>query len=247
MKILIVDDERPARRELIFLLSSILKDAEFFEADSAQSALEILETKEIQAIFLDISLGEIMGTTLASIIHEKNPQVGIVFVTAYENYAVEAFELDALDYIMKPFDMKRVEHAVNKLIQGGYFSAGEKAGKKEQEKGTSMKIAIHGGDRIRLVDVSRIIMIQSNQRGCSIYTKDHIYEENVTMNKMEEKLKDKGFFRVHKSYIVNLNYVEELLPSYNNGYAMRLKYYESELVPISRVQAKTIKELFSIQ
>ena len=247
MKILVVDDERPARKELLFLLSSILKEADFYEADSAQNALKILETEEIQAIFLDISLGEIKGTTLASMIHEKRPQVGIVFVTAYDDYAVEAFELDVVDYIMKPFDMSRVEHAVKKLTQGGYLMKQDTPVETEQEKETAAKIAIHGGDRILLVDISRIIMIQSNQRGCSIYTKDHIYEENVTLNKMEEKLKNKGFFRVHKSYIVNLNDVEELLPSYNNGYAMRLKYYEGQPVPISRIQAKYIKNLFSIQ
>ena len=97
MKIAVIDDERPARKELIFLLESILEDAEFLEADSAETAIELVKNEKIQAFFLDINLGEVKGTTLASIIREKQPDAGIVFVTAYENYAVEAFELDAVD------------------------------------------------------------------------------------------------------------------------------------------------------
>lgn len=245
MKIAVIDDERPARKELIFLLESILEDAEFLEADSAESAIELVKNEKIQAFFLDINLGEVKGTTLASIIREKQPDAGIVFVTAYENYAVEAFELDAVDYVMKPFDMKRLQKAVEKLKNQGFLEM-KPAQKETTLKPHAGKIAVNGGDRIHLIDLKEIIVVEANQRSCRICTKNHVYEENITMSHMEEKLQGYNFYRVHKSYLVNLDYVEELIPSYNNGYAMKMKYLE-ERIPISRTQVKNVRNLFVIQ
>lgn len=243
MKIAIVDDERPARRELIFLLSSILKEAEFLEAGSAEEACELMETQQISAFFLDVNLGEVKGTTLASMIREKCPKAGIVFVTAYQDYAVEAFELEAVDYIMKPFELKRLAKAVEKLENMGCL-----AGEKEEKEESTIpdKIAVNGGDRLILIPVDDIVVVEANQRCCTIYTKDKVYEETATMSHLEEKLKKCGFYRVHKSYLVNLKYVEELLPSYNNGYAMRMKFYKGKPVPISRSQVKNIRKLYAI-
>ena len=178
MKIAVIDDERPARKELIFLLESILEDAEFLEADSAESAIELVKNEKIQAFFLDINLGEVKGTTLASIIREKQPDAGIVFVTAYENYAVEAFELDAVDYVMKPFDMKRLQKAVEKLKNQGFLEM-KPAQKETTLKPHAGKIAVNGGDRIHLIDLKEIIVVEANQRSCRICTKNHVYEENI--------------------------------------------------------------------
>ena len=108
------------------------------------------------------------------------------------------------------------------------------------------KIAVNGGDRIHLIDLKEIIVVEANQRSCRICTKNHVYEENITMSHMEEKLQGYNFYRVHKSYLVNLDYVEELIPSYNNGYAMKMKYLE-ERIPISRTQVKNVRNLFVIQ
>lgn len=243
MKIAVVDDERPARRELIFLLSSILEDVEFLEASSAKEACDLVEKQEIAAFFLDINLGDVRGTALASIIRGKCPNAGIVFVTAYQDYAVEAFELDAVDYITKPFELERLEKAVRKLKNMGFLVE-----EKEEEKKTPSldKIAVNGGDRIILLPVDDIVMVEASQRCCMIYTKNKVYEETTTMSSLEEKLKQWGFYRVHKSYLVNLKYVEELLPSYNNGYAMRMKFYKERPVPISRSQVKNIRKLYTI-
>ena len=243
MKIAIVDDERPARRELIFLLSSILKEAEFLEADSAEEACRLMETQRINAFFLDVNLGEVKGTTLASMIREKYPAAGIVFVTAYQDYAVEAFELEAVDYVMKPFELKRLEKAVEKLKSKGCM---DDEREERRESVIQDKIAVNGGDRLILIPVDDIVLVEANQRYCTIYTKDKTYEETITMNHLEGKLKKWGFYRVHKSYLVNLKYVEELLPGYHNGYAMRMKFYKGQPIPISRSQVKNIRDLYTL-
>lgn len=242
MKIAIVDDERPARSELRYLLSQILPEAEFFEADSVKSADELVKNNMFQVIFLDINLGEVNGTVLASAIREHQPAAAIVFVTAYQEYAAKAFELGVVDYILKPYDMERIRKTVNRLREQGYF-----AEEKETEKYEELdKLAVNAGDKIRLLDYRDIIYIEYNQRNSLIHTADETYSENYTMTALSERLEKKNFFRIHKSYLVNLNYMEELVPAFSNGYALRLKYYPDELLPVSRSQMKHLKQLLEL-
>ena len=236
MNIAIIDDERPARMELRFLLVSIFENAQFYEAESAKSALNLLDENFFQIIFLDIDLGDMNGTVLASHIREKQPQAGIVFVTAYQDYAVKAFDLDAVDYVLKPFDLNRIRKVAAKLQLQGYTESHE----------THLdKIAIPAGDRIMLIDISDIVYIEASLRICIIHTTSHVFEENITLNRLLERLNGRQFYRIHKSYVVNLKYVKELIPNYNNGYAMVLDY-ASEPLPISRNQIKKIRQMFTL-
>ena len=109
MRIAIVDDERPARSELRHQIQELLKEAEIVEGDSGAAALQIAGDGKYELFFLDINLGDISGTVLVNAIHNMQPQAKIIFVTAYSEYAVEAFELGVEDYVMKPFDQKRIQ------------------------------------------------------------------------------------------------------------------------------------------
>ena len=115
MKIAIVDDERPARNELTYLIRQCMPEAEIVEADCASKLMQILETERFDALFVDIDLGGENGTTLASMIRGIQPEALIVFATAYGEYAVRAFELAAKDYLLKPFDLERVAKTVERL------------------------------------------------------------------------------------------------------------------------------------
>lgn len=236
MNIAIIDDERPARMELQFLLASIFENAQFYEAESAETALQILNENYFQLIFLDINLGDMNGTVLASHIRETQPQAGIIFVTAYQDYAVKAFELDAVDYILKPFDLNRIRKTAAKLQMQGYI---------DQQESSLDKLALPAGDRIMLIDISDIVYIEANQRICEIHTINQVFEENVTLSRLLERLHGKPFYRIHKSYVVNLNYVKELIPNYNNGYAMNL-HYASKPLPISRNEIKKIRHMYTL-
>ena len=234
MRIAVVDDERPARSELIFLLSSILPEAEFVEADSARAAQELLSHDTFQACFLDINLGDVKGTALASMAGKLQPHAGIVFVTAYQDYAVEAFNLDAVDYVMKPYALSRLEKTVEKLKHQGFLKEGADGG----------KIAVNAGDRIRLLTPEEIILVEAIRHGSRLYTAENCYDEGMTLNVWEEKLPAEYFFRVHKSYLINLHCVEELIPSYNNSYCIRLRGLPRMDIPISRMKYRSIREMF---
>ena len=242
MKIAIIDDERPARSELRYLLSQVLPEAEIFEADGVKTADALMKEHIFQAIFLDINLGEVSGTVLASAIKEHQKKAAMVFVTAYQEYAVKAFELGAVDYILKPYDLDRIKKTLKRLEEQGYF-----AEEKETEKYEELdKLAVNAGDKIRLIDYRDIIYIEYNQRNSLIHTADNVYTENYTMTALTEKLEKKNFFRIHKSYLVNLQYMEELVPNLSNGYEVRLKHCPGELLPVSRSQIRHLKQLFEI-
>ncbi|MCD8011167.1 MAG: response regulator [Lachnospiraceae bacterium] len=109
MKIAVVDDERPARSELVYLLRQVDDKLEILEAESAERLQEILDVTELDVCFLDINLNGMNGTTLASMVRSCQPGIRIVFATAYQEYAVKAFDLGAVDYLLKPYDFERVK------------------------------------------------------------------------------------------------------------------------------------------
>ena len=113
MRIAVVDDERPARSELKYLVEQCEPEAEIAEADGSEEFLAMLENETFDVCFVDINLGGMNGTTLASMIKRKQPDTLIIFATAFQEYAVKAFEIGAVDYLLKPFDYERVKRAMN--------------------------------------------------------------------------------------------------------------------------------------
>ncbi|MFA9375804.1 MAG: LytR/AlgR family response regulator transcription factor [Lachnotalea sp.] len=245
MKIGIVDDERPARSELIYLLQLKINDAIFFEANSCHKALELLQLEKLDVIFVDIQLGDMNGTTLASLILEKQPDIIIVFATAYEEYAVKAFELGAIDYLLKPYSIERIDKCIRKVEQIRSLK-NKKDINPISNIANKEKMILSLGECIKVIDICSIIYIQSFNRGCSIYTSELEFYQNQTLNFYDEKLKLFSFFRVHKSFLVNLRFIKELIPSYNNGYAIRLDYVKDLIIPIGRHQYRELRDYFEI-
>lgn len=126
MRIMIADDEMPARRELGYLLEQCMPEAALCYAESGEMVLAMLKEKEVDVLFADIHLGDRNGMSMASVLRREYPDMQIVFATAYEDYAVKAFEMNALDYITKPFELKRVEQTVQKILAKGSMYSGSK-------------------------------------------------------------------------------------------------------------------------
>lgn len=240
MKIAVVDDERPARSELIYLIRQCAPDAEIMEADSSEHLMQLLAQKVFDVCFVDIDLGGANGTTLASMIKSRQPETLIVFATAYREYAVKAFELGAVDYLLKPFDLERVKKSVERLKE-----------KSEQldihKKSLDIhKLMVNGGTSFQVLDVSEIVYIETENRSCRIHTKERDYIQNESLNFYENRLSSDRFFRIHKSYLINLDYVAEMIPGFNNGYSLKMKYFEKERLPIGRTQVKEFRNLFEM-
>ena len=243
MRIAIVDDERPARSELKHQLQELLPDAEMAEGDSGAAALKIAGEGKYDLFFLDINLGDISGTVLVNAIRNMQPQAKIVFVTAYSEYAVEAFELGVEDYVMKPFDQKRIQKVLDKCKVGEdqHMETSEKLS--GQGKQTALRrLAINSEGRTIIVNIEDIVYIETHNRGCRICTTEGEYCESKTIGEYEKKLDPEQFFRIHKSIIINLDKVREVFPWGNNSFSLRMKGYENQILPIARDKTKMLKQ-----
>ncbi len=240
MRIAIIDDEKPARSELIYLIKEIIPDAVTVELESGEEALKVISKERFDILCIDINLGDISGTSLAAAARKLIPDTEIVFATAYNNYADKAFDVDALYYLLKPFSAAKVKQMLDK-----YYQKHSKSSYDNSMIAIS-KIPLNVDKKIVLVEFSSIVYIESQNRICIIHTKDKDYKDNNPLNYFEERLSDKGFFRIQKSYLINLNYVLEIYPWFNNTYCVKMEGFKDELLPISRNQIKNLKNILCI-
>lgn len=241
MIIVVIEDERLTRGELVYLIGEGLKkrglEAEILEAFSGTSAVELLAEVEPDLVFLDIHLGDISGTVLASMIRKSHPQAQIVFATAYNDYAEKAFDVEALNYILKPYSSVRVEQTLER-----FFALKERAVIPEQESPLT-RISIPTEKKLVVVNVGDIAYLETINRKCIIHTKKGEIASTGTISSYEERLKVSGFFRIQKSYLINLKYVLEVYPWVNNCSCVKLRGYEKEVLTVSREKIKRLKEL----
>ena len=194
MRAMIVDDEAPARSELRFLLEETGRVESITEASSAREAVEKLMEAKAEVIFLDISMPKTSGMQLAEALHKlKNPPA-IVFVTAYSEYALEAFGVDAVDYLMKPVESDRLELALDKVE-----ARAPKAEPAAPQSHSSVeRIPVVKSGRKVLVPIDQIRYIEAKDDYSCIYTDNDRFLSTISLAKLEEKLAPHGFFRVHR-------------------------------------------------
>jgi len=245
-KYVVVDDEKPARDEIKFLLNDF-EDFEFVgEADNGIECLNLLKEKDIDVVFLDIDMPKVNGIIIASKIFnfEKPPRV--IFVTAYNEYAINAFEVNALDYLLKPISMSRLKATIDKirnLDSNKRFKINLKDYK--ELKNINTRICLEQSGVYIPVELMEIIYAKVEGKHTYLITKDAILEYSGNLSQLEEKLLGNNFFRSHRSYILNIDYIEIIEPWFNNTYMVKLKYID-EKVPVSRSQIKKFKDLVGI-
>lgn len=241
MKIGIIDDERPARSELRHQLLEILPEVEIFEGDSGAKALEMAEKESLDILFLDINLGDISGTVLVNAIKNMQSGLPVVFVTAYSEYAIQAFELGVEDYIMKPFSPNRLEKVLGRLQERKQGQS--KLLEQDKNQRPPKRIAINVGTKTIFEDVDNIVYIETYNRGCMVYTHSNSYSDSRTIGEYEKKLTGGRFFRIHKSYLINIDKVLEVFPWGNNCFNLRMHGYEKNMLPVSREKMKNLRQL----
>lgn len=244
MKIAVVDDERPARGELIHQIRSVLPDCEIEEADSGQAALELLSRSSFDLLFLDINLNDMEGTTLAAAAKRMLPNAKIVFATAYSQYAVKAFELGVDNYILKPFDPDRVRRVLELCTNSSPALSTKQ--EPQAEVFSSNRLAINVNRTIILLDINQIVYIETSKRGCIIHTTQKDYMENQLLGEYEKRLAPCGFCRIHKSFLVNLSYITEMFPWANGSMALKMQGFEKSILPVGREKVKHLRQLIGI-
>lgn len=238
MYTLIVDDEPLARNELAYLLERCEGIASVVEAESIEEALEKMLQHEIDLIFLDIHLTSESGLTLANKINQlKNPPM-IIFATAYDEYAIKAFELNATDYVLKPFELPRIQDAVQKAYTR-YQK--ERVQLQAEDKQEYLKtIPIQMDERIYIVKIEDIIAIAVENGITTIYTDEKEYTATEPLNAYEEKVKGHAFLRVHRSYLLNMKEILEIQPWFNHTFLVTMS--NQVKIPVSRHYMKQFKE-----
>jgi two-component system LytT family response regulator len=239
MKALIVDDERLARTELKRLLEPFKEIDIVGEAVNAEDAANKISELNPELIFLDIQMP---GKTGFELLEELDSVPKVVFTTAYDEYALKAFEYNALDYLLKPIEPKRLEETVKKLIEG---RRKEKIQVYVNEILTADdQVFVKDGERCWFVKLEKVRLLESEGNYVRLYFDDYKPLILRTLNYLDERLDNKSFFRANRKHIINLKWVENIEPWLNGGLLAKLK--GGHKIEVSRRQAVKFKEMLSL-
>lgn len=242
MRILLVDDEPLARNELAYLVSQNKNVTAVEEAESIEEAMEKMLQAPVDLIFLDVHLINENGLSLAEKLqHFSNPPQ-IIFATAYDEYAVKAFEYNATDYILKPFENKRIKQAIVKAMERKREAS---AVHFTESLGEEMEsVPVHTGERIYLLKPAEIIVASVENNETTLFTKRNEYVTHDSLQLWEKRLAVANFMRIHRSYLLNLQEIKEIQPWFNNTYQVTTT--NGMKVPVSRSYLKAFRERVGI-
>lgn len=239
MKVLIIDDERLARKELGNLLAEY-KDVEILgEAANADEAEEMIDKLNPDLIFLDIQMPGKTGFELLESL-ERTPKV--IFTTAYDEYALKAFEFNALDYLLKPIEPKRLTESVNKIRKE--VEAQEERQKNNNQLTVADQVFVKDGDNCWFVKLKDVRLFESDGNYIKVYFDKNKPMIHKSLNALDEKLDNKHFFRVSRKHIINLEWIDEIETWFNGGLMVKLK--GGDKVEVSRRQATKFKDMMSL-
>ncbi|MFC4558266.1 LytR/AlgR family response regulator transcription factor [Virgibacillus kekensis] len=246
--VLIAEDEPLAREELTFLLEQEPGVSVCPGAENGHQLIELYKKHEPDVIFLDVQMPGMTGIEAAKQVMEAayaQPPL-FVFTTAYDEYALEAFEIEAVDYLLKPYEEDRFHKTIRRIRK----KIAQQDGKHEKrmqpdEKPQKSKLLLDDGERMVVLSPDAIYYAVPSNRMLEIHTKDDVLESRMTLQELEEKLDGNSFFRVHRSYLVNLNYIREITPWFNGTSNITLSDKKGTSIPVSRSARKVLLKTFN--
>lgn len=241
--IVIADDEEPAREELIYLLESSEEVDKVTAATGGMDAIKKVKELAPDVLFLDMDMPDLNGLQVAEILAEMNPQVKIVFSTAYDQYAIHAFKLRAFHYMLKPYDEEDIAMVFRELrkIQPQNSAVAATALSQSASIKTSVKLALELDEGIRYVSPKDIMYISKEVKHVEVHLHDKAYIVSYTLSELEQKLEPYGFFRCHKSYLVNLAAISEMKTWVNGAYNLLMEDAGRSTIPVSRNYVKQLR------
>jgi two-component system LytT family response regulator len=244
MRALVIDDERLARKELINLLSQYDQVEIVGEANNVEDAKEKIEALAPDVVFLDIQMPEKTGFDL---LEELDNVPHVVFTTAYDEYALKAFQVNALDYLLKPIEPKRLGEAIERLLKklNENLDKSEELGPFAGRKLTlDDQVFVKDGDRCWFVKLSNVRLFESDGNYIKVYFDNFKPMIHKSLNALDERLSEKSFFRASRKHIINLSWVEAIEPWFNGGLVVTLK--GGDRIEVSRRQAARFKDMMSL-
>jgi two-component system LytT family response regulator/two-component system response regulator LytT len=279
LKALIVDDEQLARDELQYLLGSIEDVEVVAQGKNGIEAIALVPRLEPDVVFLDVQMPGLDGfAVLRKLLEKRGPETlpQIIFATAFDKYAVRAFEVNAVDYLLKPFDRVRLEQAIDRVrarLQSPTQTGQETAPSSprtpalsrqqvdslirliEQQSGgahangrnSSSKIVVQAGTRMLLVDQKELCFAAIDEGVISVSTPTLEGQSKCrTLEELLELLDPHIFWRAHRSYVVNINHIKEVVPWFKSSYQLRMNDRKNTEIPVSRAQTRRLRELFKL-
>ncbi|MBP2846456.1 response regulator transcription factor [Dickeya oryzae] len=245
MKAIIVEDEFLAQQELRWLIkqhSQINVDAVF---DDGLDVLKYLQDNRVDVIFLDINIPSLDGVMLAKNISQFAHKPLIVFITAYKNHAVEAFELEAFDYILKPYHETRIVGMLQKLEAAWQQQQLPAHPSSDSNRPAPMTINLVKDKRIIVTNIHDIYYAESHEKLTFVYTRRDEFVMSMNITEFCNRLPEAYFFRCHRSYCVNLSKIREIEPWFNNTYILKLSDLDFQ-VPVSRSKVREFRQLMRL-
>jgi two-component system, LytTR family, response regulator len=254
LRAVVVDDEQLAREELCYVLDEVGGIEVVAQAGNGFEAIDAIGRHTPDLVFLDVQMPGLTGFELARKLADREPPVTIIFVTAYDQHAIEAFDVNAVDYLLKPIEATRVETAIQRarrritpevplndqLERIVQLVEARKAGRPEQ-------VAVKVGERVLLVQAEDIIFASMADESINIVTGHVSGTCNFrTLDELQARLDPAIFWRVHRSHLVNINKIKEIVPWFSRNYILRMKDAKATEIPVSRSQTRRLREYLKL-
>lgn len=247
IRAMIVDDEEPARSEIRYLLEQHPDICVVCEAANYQEAMAGVRQSRPHLIFLDIEMPGVNGVNIAEKIQEVLQPL-IVFATAHEEFAIKAFELNAVDYLLKPFSPGRVAQCIDKVRS--LLTARAPVVVNSAANGPvpsyRQKLAIEQNGKAQIVNTTDIIAAGSSEGQVTIYAVPKTYQVSMTLQDLQARLDENQFFRSHRGYLVNIEKIREVIPWFNGTYNLVMDGLAGMEIPVSRQQAPKLRKIFGL-
>lgn len=263
---LIVDDEPLARQELVYLLEAADGVEVVAQGSNGIEAVDLIRSHKPDVVFLDVQMPGLDGfAVLKKLLDKKTGLPQVVFATAFDQYAVRAFEVNAVDYLLKPFDRKRVLKTIEKVRARLATPPSESNGdasstdarldallklvetRTQPARPQSGKVVVRAQSRLLLVDQREICFASIEGGTISVVTGAVEGESNCrTLEELMDQLDPETFWRAHRSYVVNIQHIREVVPWFKSSYQLRMDDPRKTEIPVSRAQTKRLRELFNL-
>jgi two-component system response regulator LytT len=266
LRVVLIDDEPLARQELAYLLESAAAVEIVAQGSNGIEAVDLIRTHKPDVVFLDVQMPGLDGfAVLKKLLDKKTKMPQVVFATAYDQYAVRAFEVNAVDYLLKPFDKARVlqtiEKARGRIVAESDPDTGAKldallrlVGEQAQaasvptvNRANSSKVVVRTQNRLLLVDQRDICFASIEEGAISVVTPAVEGHSNCrTLEELQDQLDPETFWRAHRSFVVNIQHIREVVPWFKSTYQLRMDDPKKTEIPVSRAQTKRLRELFNL-
>ena len=256
LRTVVVDDEQLAREELCFLLGRVGGVEVVAQAGNGIEALRVIEEHAPDLVMLDVQMPGLTGFEVARRLLDTGIESQLVFVTAYDQYAIDAFEVNAVDYLLKPVEVERLETAVDRVrrrLQTDRPAAPRNGARGEdlekllhllaERQEVRQQLAVKVGDRFLLIRTDEVVHASVEDDVITVVTNSLSGTSNYrTLDELQARLDPAVFWRVHRSHLVNINRIKEIVPWFSRNYILKMRDTKGSEIPVSRSQTKRLRE-----